>query len=102
MGAPRFLHRCDDGRWETRFGRWVGEFGVSRIIEVLDPYPSLRVTHQAVYAWVACASAPNPRRAQALVRLSGGVLTLEVIYEHPRELRREHLQQLERKKTLRT
>jgi len=35
-------------RWETEFGRWVSDFGVSRIVIELARDPDLRVTNQAV------------------------------------------------------
>ncbi len=80
-------HKRDPSRWETEFGRWVGDFGVSRIVEALAHDPNLRVTNQAVYEWLQ-GHAPRPARAMALVELSGGRLTLEAIYGHGREIRR--------------
>jgi len=79
-------------RWESEFGRWVAEYGVSAIVEALANDPQLRVTKHAVYEWLR-GHAPHPDRARALVRLSRGRLTLEAIYQHVREererLRRE-------------
>jgi len=80
-------YRRAPSRWETEFGRWVGDFGVSRIVKALAHDPDLRVTNQAVYEWLQ-GHAPRPARAMALVELSGGQLTLEAIYEHGREIRR--------------
>ena len=74
-------------RWQTEFGRWVGEFGVPRIVKALARDPDLRVTNQAVYEWLQ-GHPPRPARAMALVELSGGRLTLEAIYKHAREVRR--------------
>lgn len=74
-------------RWETEFGRWVGDFGVPRIVKALARDPDLRVTNQAVYEWLQ-GHPPRPARAMALVELSGGRLSLEAIYQHSREIRR--------------
>ncbi len=86
--------RRTPARWETDFGRWVSDFGVSRIVSALAPDPALRITNQTVYEWLQ-GHAPQPSRAIALVRLSGGRLTLETIYEHGRAVRQapsgEHL-----------
>ncbi len=44
----RGRHKRDPSRWETEFGRWVSDFGVSRVVEALAHDPNLRVTNQAV------------------------------------------------------
>ena len=85
LASGRF--KRDPARWQTEFGRWVGEFGVPRIVKALAHDPDLRVTNQAVYEWLQ-GHPPRPARAMALVELSGGRLTLEAIYEHGREIRR--------------
>ena len=74
-------------RWETKFGRWVSETGVPRIVAALARDPDLRVTNNTVYHWIR-GHAPRPERAQALVELSGGRLTLEAIYDHGRQVRK--------------
>jgi hypothetical protein len=79
--------RRTPSRWETEFGRWVSDFGVSRIVSALAPDADLRITNQTVYEWLQ-GHAPRPSRASALVEISGGRLTLEAIYEHGREVRR--------------
>lgn len=73
-------------RWNTTFGRWVREVGVMEIVSTLKPDPDLRVTDKSVYSWVA-GHPPRPTRAQALVDMSKGNLSLETIYGHTRELR---------------
>lgn len=73
-------------RWNTTFGRWVREVGVTEIVSTLRPDPDLRVTDKSVYSWVA-GHPPRPARAQALVDMSNGDLTLETVYGHARELR---------------
>jgi hypothetical protein len=72
-------------RWQTEFGRWVRDYGVSRIVTALAQDPDLRVTNQTVYEWLQ-GHAPRPPRAAALVELSGGRLTLEAIYQHGRQI----------------
>jgi hypothetical protein len=74
-------------RWETEFGRWVSEVGVPRIVAALARDPDLRVTNNAVYHWLS-GHAPRPARAQALVELSGGRLTLDAIYDHGPQVRK--------------
>ncbi len=79
-------YRRVPSRWDTEFGRWVADFGVPSIVAGLAHDPNLRVTNQAVYEWLQ-GHAPQPARAMALVEMSGGRLTLEVIYQHSREVR---------------
>lgn len=74
-------------RWQTEFGRWVSEFGVPRIVAALAHDPDLRVTNQAVYKWLQ-GHAPRPPRAMAMVKMSGGRITLEAIYQHSRDIQR--------------
>ena len=78
-------YRRVPSRWETKFGRWVSDVGVSCIVSALARDPDLSVTNQAVYEWLQ-GHAPRPARAVALVELSGGRLTLEAIYQHGREI----------------
>lgn len=74
-------------RWETPFGRWVGDYGVPRLVSDLRSDPYLSVTPRAVYAWLE-GHPPQPARAMALVRLSEGRITLEDVYRHAEDLRR--------------
>ena len=76
----------DPARWDTEFGSWVREVGVPRIVSALARDPDLRVTNSAVYQWLQ-GHEPRPARARALVRLSGGRLTLDAIYDHARQVR---------------
>ena len=86
-------------RWETDFGRWVGQFGVGRIVEEFDrraakrdengaTHPELRVARQAVQHWIAGRHCPRPEHARLLVELSQGRLTLEQVYAHIGQVRR--------------
>jgi hypothetical protein len=79
LASGRFKRASD--RWGTEFGRWVRDFGVSRIVASLARDPDLRVTNQAVYEWLQ-GHAPRPARAVALVEMSKGRLTLDAIYGH--------------------
>ncbi len=73
-------------RWDTEFGRWVADFGVPRIVAGLANDPNLRVTNQAASEWLQ-GHAPHPARAMALVEMSQGRLTLDVNYQHGRQVR---------------
>jgi hypothetical protein len=72
-------------RWHTRFGQAVGEIGVPTIVEGLKSDPETRITKGGVYEWLR-GHCPTTERAEALVRISEGKLTMEMIYSHKREL----------------
>jgi hypothetical protein len=72
-------------RWKTEFGQWVADVGVAGIVAALAHDPDLRVTNHAVYQWLR-GRAPRAARARALVKLSGGRLTLAMIYDHCRQV----------------
>jgi hypothetical protein len=82
----RRRYRRDPLRWQTEFGRWVGDYGVPRIAQALACDPDLRVTNRAVYEWLQ-GHPPGPTQAVALVELLGGRPGLEAIYEHGRAMR---------------
>lgn len=84
-GSQSFCRRSLPG-WQTTFGRWVGDIGVPGIVLALKPDPDLRVTPNCVYQWLL-GHQPRPARAQALVDMSAGQLTLDAVYGHIRELR---------------
>ena len=73
-------------RYHTRFGSWIQQTGVPHRCHELAQDPSTRVTPEAIYHWLAGVP-PRPHRAEALVAMSEGVLTLDAIYAHGRELR---------------
>lgn len=73
-------------RWQTQFGQWISDVGVSRIVATLAPDPDLRITNQTVYEWLQ-GHPPHPSRAIALVAMSDGRLTLDAIYQHSREVK---------------
>lgn len=77
-------------RWQTRFGQWIGDVGVPRIVEELAGDPDIRVTKSAVYKWLE-GHAPTPDRAGALVQLARRIedpLSMEAIYSHRFELKK--------------
>lgn len=80
------MYRRDAQRWQTPLGRWVSNVGVANIVDALRPFPELSVTRQAVYSWLAGFS-PRHDRAEALVRLSGGRITLSTIRNHARVMK---------------
>lgn len=65
-------------RWGTRFGTWVGEVSVAKIVVDLRRagHP---ITSGCVYHWVAGRAAPTLPIAGAIVRISGGRVTYEDI-----------------------
>lgn len=72
-------------RWHTRFGQAVGEIGVPTIVAALKADPETRITKSGVYEWLQGHS-PTTERAEALVQMSNGRLTMDMIYSHKREL----------------
>ena len=85
LGLGQFRRAPD--RWHTEFGRWVSDFGTSRIVAALAHDPDLRVTNQSVYEWLQ-GHPPTASRALALVAMSRGRRTLDAIYHHALEIRR--------------
>ena len=80
----------DFRRWQTPFGRYVSHRRVSWVVGRLEA-EGLPVTPFAVYHWVAADTAPRPPFAHALVRISGGALTLKDIYGHREQLSQGYL-----------
>lgn len=73
-------------RWGTRFGRFVSDFGVARLVIALGR-EGQPVTDRAVYAWIAGDVVPRPQKAAVMVRISRGRLAFEDVYRHREELR---------------
>jgi hypothetical protein len=67
--------------WSTKFGRWVERQSVARVARGLEGVGFI-VTRGAVYEWLRGASRPRPDHADALVRVSGGAITLRDVYDH--------------------
>lgn len=74
-------------RWNTPFGRWIAEVGVQAITTNLARHPELAVCPGAVYQWIKGAASPSYERSKALVELSGGELTIDMIRDHRRVVR---------------
>lgn len=72
-------------RWNTRFGRWVSRYRVSRLTVDLAAR-GVPVTPHAVYDWIAARRAPRPTCAAAIVEISGGKLSFDDIYRHRAEI----------------
>lgn len=77
----------DRPRYRTRFGSWVSRTTVPLICQNLSTDPETRVKPEAVYQWLAGVTEPRPHRALALVAMSKGEISLDVIYAHRSELR---------------
>ncbi len=75
----------DPRRWQTPFGRYVASRGVSWVVGRLEA-EGLGVIPQTVYSWVAGIKSPRPPLARAIVRASGGALTLNDVYGHREQL----------------
>jgi len=60
-------------RWETRFGRFVSDVGVSNLRDALRTR-GIVVTPQAVYHWIAATHAPSAVRRRALIEIARGRL----------------------------
>lgn len=83
--GPPIMFPRHSTRWRTTFGKWVSRMTVARIVEELSTDSRNSITPGTVYEWVA-GHQPRPDRALALVRISGGELSLDDIYRHRTEL----------------
>jgi hypothetical protein len=75
--------RSEDKRWDSKFARFISQYGV----ELLSA--RLRITPSAVYHWLHGVNSPHPATAQAIQRLAKRRrvnLSLDDIYEHFREV----------------
>ncbi len=69
-------------RWSSKFGSFVSGYGASTLAGALD------VDVTAIFHWVAGRNLPKPSHAAAMQYLAaerGIELTLDSIYEQPRE-----------------
>ena len=76
--------RIDDGRWDSNFGKFVSNYGVTPLAEQLAIQPA------AVYHWIRSATSPRPAIAAdicELARARGIDLSLEDVYGHARKPR---------------
>ncbi len=71
--------RSANGRWETKFGRFVLAYQAEKLAADLGVHPS------AIYHWIAGSNQPKAAKAQKLVELArkiGFRLRLEDVYSH--------------------
>lgn len=66
-------------RWDSRFGTFVSDFTVERLVGALHGC-GVPVTRSAIYAWVAGRARPRPKAAQIIVQVSAGRVRLDDIY----------------------
>lgn len=71
-------------RWRTRFGVFVSDYTVSRLVAALGGEGE-PVTPRAVYHWLG-GIAPRPAIAEAIARISAGRVTIADVYRHRREV----------------
>lgn len=70
-------------RWQSKFARFVGSFGVAALASHLD------VESAAIYQWIRGNTSPRPLNAQKIQKLAkrrGVSLSLDDIYQHDREV----------------
>jgi DNA-binding transcriptional regulator YdaS (Cro superfamily) len=70
--------------WNSRFARFVKDFGVEALAARLAVRPS------AIYHWIRGATTPRPVHAETIQRLareSGSSISMDDIYGHSREVR---------------
>jgi hypothetical protein len=75
-------------RWESKFARFVGGYGVELLAAKLD------VGSSAIYHWIRGATRPRPEHAEIIQRLAcerGIRLTFDEIYGHSRKLRADEV-----------
>jgi DNA-binding transcriptional regulator YdaS (Cro superfamily) len=72
--------KADDRRWESKFGRFVQEFGAGRLASRLN------VTPGAVYQWINGNTSPSKKRAFVILQIASRrhKLSMEEIYRHSR------------------
>lgn len=75
--------KSGDKRWDSKFGRFVKQYGVGLLAS------RLRVRSTAVYGWISGRTSPTPVNALAIQKLAkrrGVALSLDEIYQHFREV----------------
>ena len=71
--------RSNDRRWESKFGRFVREYGVARLAARLN------VTPAAVYLWISGKTRPQTGKAIEICQIARPQrLSIEEIYRHSR------------------
>jgi DNA-binding transcriptional regulator YdaS (Cro superfamily) len=86
-GGVNVSRRKEDKRWDSKFAKFIHEYGVENLAHRIAVHPS------AIYQWLRGATSPHPANAIKIQKLAGerGVhLSLDEIYQHFREIRSEH------------
>jgi len=68
-------------RWNTKFARWVSDYGVDKLRKALA-LNNAPVTSHAIYDWLSGYSLPHSTKMLVLENLSGGRVTNRVIHAH--------------------
>lgn len=71
--------RRNPRRWSNRFGTFVSEFTVGRLVSELAGR-GVPVTRGAIYAWIAGRTRPRPDAASVIVQVSAGRVRIDDIY----------------------
>ena len=72
----------------TPFAVFVRRIGARSIVLTLSRDYHLPMTQRSVYRWLTGARTPRPVFARAVVSLSHGALTLDDVYRHSEEARK--------------
>lgn len=70
-------------RWESRFGTFINEFGISPLAQALD------IHRTSIFHWMSGDTQPKPQHACAMQILAserGFSLSLDDIYSGPRQV----------------
>ena len=68
---------------ETKFEKWVKEFGVGQLVHAMRDYsPDCAVTYSAIYQWLRGEHEPRPKKMRALAAVSNGAITTQDIHDH--------------------
>lgn len=71
------------GSWaRTTFGAWAKGYGIVRLVEELTWHHCHPITAAAIYQWLWGMTRPRTPTARMLVRIAGGAITLDDIYDH--------------------
>lgn len=71
-------------RWQTRFGSFVAQYGVNRLVEEIRSRGE-SVTPAAIYAYVAGRNVPRPPVMHCIAKISRGRVRLADMVFQSRE-----------------
>jgi DNA-binding XRE family transcriptional regulator len=78
----RFGARSEDGRWNSKFGRFVSRFGAEKLADEVG------VSRHAVYHWLRGENSPRASLAlqiQTVARTNGFSISLDDVYANFRD-----------------